>query len=220
MILINFINIPSVFPGTYETLIHSFPSDIQELVNSYQQDQDKKRCFYGRLLLKKMLMEQGFPHTVLNDLKRDAKGRPYIHDEIDFNISHSSDYVLCAVSRQSRVGIDINKMEDLDLNDIMNEVLNSREIQKINMSPTPHKDFYEIWTIKEAALKADGAGLSKAMTELQIHENTVLVGDERWYFSKLTICKQYLAHVAYKQTQAISICDVSSLDFIQATRPY
>jgi 4'-phosphopantetheinyl transferase len=81
-------------------------------------------------------------------------------DDFHFNISHSGDWVVCAVDNLP-VGIDVEKIHDVDLN--LSARFFSEEEHKYLLSLEISKrrnSFFELWTLKESYIKADGRGLS------------------------------------------------------------
>lgn len=79
--------------------------------------------------------------------------KPYIlfYENIYFNISHSGDWVVCAVSDVD-VGIDIQKITDIDYAKISSRFFPNNDI-KTKLS------FFSLWTKKESYLKMLGKGI-------------------------------------------------------------
>ena len=93
-------------------------------------------------------------------IHREDRGRPFVPGKpLDFNISHSGDFVAGAFTRIGRVGLDIERMRpDRDLVGIAQRFFAPEEAQDIKRGPL--EVFYRLWTAKEAALKMTGQGLS------------------------------------------------------------
>ena len=70
-----------------------------------------------------------------------------------FNISHSGEYVICAVSKQS-IGCDIQYKKPCDIR-MGRYIFTPEEMSLVHNSD----DFYRMWTLKEALLKAIGIGI-------------------------------------------------------------
>jgi 4'-phosphopantetheinyl transferase len=92
-----------------------------------------------------------------HDIAYDVHCRPYIVDnKVDFNITHSGDYIVCIVSTKYRVGIDIEYIKSMDIDmHLLNQLVFSTHEQKIinNLS-----DFFIMWTKKESLIKNIGCG--------------------------------------------------------------
>ena len=81
-------------------------------------------------------------------VRKGEHGKPYLKERKDvfFNLSHSGDYVLCAVS-DKEVGADIQKRHDRDVTGILRKILNPRE---------QPDDFFLLFSAKEAFAKCMG----------------------------------------------------------------
>lgn len=80
-------------------------------------------------------------------------GRPFLVDNpwnIDFNISHSGEYVVMAISYTIKIGIDIEQLNyDIIPSQIANIVFSETEKKWVGDNI---KKFFNIWTKKEAML--------------------------------------------------------------------
>lgn len=88
---------------------------------------------------------------------------------IDFNLSHSGNQVAVAVARGLRVGIDIECVIDRDnAADVASRVFSEAERDLLmRTSPAGYlARWYQIWTMREAYVKAQGTGLSGIAAEL------------------------------------------------------
>ena len=79
---------------------------------------------------------------------------------IHFNISHSGEYVACAVSNKP-VGIDIQRIEQYNPS-VAEKVCNAQELLQISDSGNKSAEFIKLWTQKEAVLKMHGVGIANA----------------------------------------------------------
>jgi 4'-phosphopantetheinyl transferase len=91
-----------------------------------------------------------------------AFGKPFIKglENINFNLSHSNEWVVCAFSRLD-IGVDIEKISSIKL-EIAKRFFTKEEYDRI-LSKDAHERivyFYELWTLKESYIKALGLGLT------------------------------------------------------------
>lgn len=111
-----------------------------------------------------------------------AKGKPYLeHHNIEFNLSHSGDQMVCAVGRRSDepaipnfqrpLGVDIECGRSIKfLEDLAERCLTQQEQQTLKDLPdaAQAERFIHYWSCKEAYAKAVGEGLSIAFNSIQV----------------------------------------------------
>jgi 4'-phosphopantetheinyl transferase len=101
----------------------------------------------------------------------DENGRPYLAaGGIDFNLSHTKGWAAVAISREARVGVDIeaaNRKVDSLLASSM--ILTDNERRDCFAQPVASrgKRFLSYWVLKESLLKGLGEGLSRRPAELE-----------------------------------------------------
>lgn len=94
-------------------------------------------------------------------------GKPVSDGVINFNISHSVDFIVCALSPHP-VGIDAEKIiEDMD---IIDRILDPLEMGYFNRNESKSKRLFltRLWTMKESYLKMEGVGLTKDPRSIEI----------------------------------------------------
>lgn len=87
------------------------------------------------------------------------EGKPFIagHPDIHFNLSHSGDVAVCALSNQP-VGIDIETSRKIS-DSLIDYTMNEQEREFIAASDDKVTAFLTFWTRKEALLKLTGEGI-------------------------------------------------------------
>lgn len=141
------------------------PFAIKEKIKSFYHKEDKVRSLLGYMMLKKILEYDQYS----NAISFTKYGKPFIRDQeyFHFNISHSRNWVVLAVSKEE-VGVDVEYVKPVCL-ETMEGALTKKEYEKLK-SLSNHeaiKYFYMIWTIKESYLKMIGKGLSLSPNRLQ-----------------------------------------------------
>ncbi len=93
------------------------------------------------------------------DIERGEHGKPYLplHPEINFNISHCRGLAICGFSGGS-IGVDAELIRDFDPK-VMDRVFSDEEKNFVLSSEEKNRDFFRIWTLKEAYGKYLGTGL-------------------------------------------------------------
>ena len=99
------------------------------------------------------------------EISYNPQGKPYFlsHREIFFNISHSSNYVVCAVGNRP-VGIDIEGGRKGRQN-LAKRFFDESEAEWIEECESDER-FFRIWTLKEAYGKATGQGVLDILSKI------------------------------------------------------
>ncbi|OAP48716.1 4'-phosphopantetheinyl transferase family protein [Sinorhizobium americanum] len=126
---------------------------------------DRHRFIVGRAGLRLVLSRYLHIPPARIGLAYNAFGKPRIAaamvPELHFNLSHSADVAMLAVSDHYPVGLDIEEIKPLK-EDVATHFFSPRECAELAALPAEHylAGFYRCWTRKEAFVKAHGAGLS------------------------------------------------------------
>ena len=101
------------------------------------------------------------------EISADANGKPFVsrpgNPSLYFNLSHSGEAAVLAVSRKNEIGVDIEQVRFIsDMVDLVTHFFHPRDIQFFDqLSPKEKKEgFFRLWTQKEAIVKALGLGIS------------------------------------------------------------
>lgn len=156
------ININDISESDYKYYCSLMSSDKKARIEKYKSNVDKKRSIAGEMLARKMLAEMCSINPEDIVFKRHENGKPYADNaKAEFNISHSGNYVICAVN-DSPVGADIEQIRDLSV--YPDKVFTDKERDYIfytnDDKNETNKRFFKIWTFKEAIIKLHGDALS------------------------------------------------------------
>jgi 4'-phosphopantetheinyl transferase len=178
-----------------QTLVAGLPPDITGKARRFRRWQDAYGCLLGKLLLAAALKEGGWPAD-LRQLQYTGYGRPFLSDGPDFNISHSGHRVVCILAKEGGVGIDLEEIKDLNIEDFKGQ-FSTEEWKAITGAPQPLQAFYHFWTAKECLSKADGRGLNLPLAGLKIEENRIIsLGGRHWRLRALALSAGYACHIA------------------------
>jgi len=92
---------------------------------------------------------------------RGSSGRPVSNPPVDLSMSHGGGWVAAAASRQGRVGVDVEAPRDVSAA-LARRCLSSPELAWLDRASGAGERqdrFVQLWTAKEAYLKAIGTGL-------------------------------------------------------------
>lgn len=147
-------NINDLTESEYEKFFSLLSQEKREKAERFKDVNDKKRSICGEILAKSAIAK--ICGKEVEDLVFEVKksGKPFCKNvDIEFSISHSGDFVVCAVSDKP-IGIDIQKIVPYN-EKIAKRVCSQEELKMIVNSTDKAKEFIKVWTKKEAALKRD-----------------------------------------------------------------
>jgi 4'-phosphopantetheinyl transferase len=146
-----------------------------ELVRAgrYVRSTDRDRYIAARAFVRRVLAAYvGVPPTQLR-FRYGPHGKPELSGVgtgIGFNVSHSGEWVLCAVAPARHVGVDVERRRaDLTASDT-DSVLTAREREVLEKTDSAERaaSALRLWTRKEAVVKAMGVGLSQPLERLEV----------------------------------------------------
>ena len=124
-----------------------------------RQTKDRKQSLGAGLLLTQCLKEYRID---TESIRYGEHGKPEV-EGICFNLSHSQDMVVCAVSGMP-VGCDIEKIGELK-EGIAERFFTKNEVKYLERFQGNEKrdEFYRLWTMKESYMKMTGEGMSLSL---------------------------------------------------------
>ncbi len=146
---------------TFRFLLQFSPPEKQERILRQRVKQNADVMVVGAALAKHMLFRIFSIPLSKQRIAYGPYGKPYRPDSPNahFNISHSGQYVACAVSDRP-VGVDVQEITPYRP-DMAKLVCTPEEILQIETSPDPAAEFTALWTKKEAYGKEMGTGLTE-----------------------------------------------------------
>lgn len=137
--------------------------DERARADAFVSNEHRRRWIAARAALRLILGQaSGLPARRLA-FERSAQGKPRLQGGgPHFNLSHSGQIALIAVSRHAPVGVDVEQRHRLgDLDGMARLVMSRSEVAAFRQLPEFRRGaaFLRLWTRKEAALKAEGSGL-------------------------------------------------------------
>ncbi len=153
-------------------LFNGLAPDEQTRALRFHFAKDRHHFIVARAHLRKILAQylKITPQEI--NFHYNAYGKPELLDHtLQFNLSHSQDMAVYAISNQYSVGIDIEATaKDHDIAAIAQRFFSASEYTILkNLAPARQKQaFYNAWVRKEAFLKAIGQGLSYSLANVEV----------------------------------------------------
>jgi 4'-phosphopantetheinyl transferase len=158
-------------PSIRESLLPKLSEVNRGNVLLLKKIQDQNRSIISRILLELILKQFG---CNMNQLETNEYGKPFLnHHAFQFNLSHSGDIVLLAISTHHPIGVDIEKIEIVEDFDSFIPILHSSELTYFQAIKR-EKNYFELmklWTHKEAISKALGLGFQLDINKIALNQN-------------------------------------------------
>lgn len=169
---------------------------------------DYQRFVITRGLLKRVLAKMLGKTPLQIVLELNEFGKPSLkNDELFFNVSHSGNLGLIAVTDITSIGVDVEKYrKEMSTEDIARRFFSEKEVKDyLSLKKSDRlQGFFNCWTRKEAFIKAVGKGLSLPLRNFDV---TLKPGQEavitairepfdnphNWELADLPVDKDYAA---------------------------
>jgi 4'-phosphopantetheinyl transferase len=168
--------------GQLASLMHLLSPDERERVNKFHFETDRQRCILARGAARLLLGHCLGRSATQVQFAYNEFGKPSLagglHPSVQFNLSHSGDLVLIALSRGRALGVDIERVRmDVAAMEIAARFFSADECRALaGVAPSARCGaFFDCWTRKEAYLKARGDGLSLSLAQFDV---SLLPGDK------------------------------------------
>lgn len=148
--------------GRYLALLSA---DERERAARFKLDRLRDEYILGRGVTRSILARRMEADPGALRFEYSTHGKPWLRGgEWHFNISHSGSLLVCALTAAAPIGVDVERLRPKpDAAAIAKRFFSAAEAQRV-LSAAPESVpavFFEIWTRKEAFLKATGTGFSR-----------------------------------------------------------
>ncbi len=170
----------------YGRIYGMLPPERREAADRLRFDKDRRLSVGAFALLKYALEKEGVrevPRILYGE-----HGKPYFPDMTDvrFNLSHSGDIALCAIS-DAEVGCDVEKIRKPPLS-VVKKYFSAAEREYVSSAVTDDERayrFFRVWTLNESVMKATGQGFSLSPSSFSVIDEkgkllTQTIDGEKW----------------------------------------
>lgn len=165
--LIAFANIHTDFPFA-QLPKEMILGKLTQIPKGNERVKQRHRCRQlAHFLLWELCKTAEIPTALLSQISRTPSGRPeFPVENIDFNISHSGDWVAVALNvaadSKCAVGIDIEHgKKSRNYTALLQHFASTEELDWFSKQANTEQAFYQIWCLREAVLKSQGVGIVK-----------------------------------------------------------
>lgn len=179
-------------------------AEERERAGRFRYEVHRRRWVFARGWLRRSLGELLGLRPEAMEFCVGTLGKPYLQGyPLHFNLGHSGDLVILAWAEDREVGVDIEEVkEDFGWEDVARQSFSDAELSYLEKVPERERRtaFYEIWTLKEAYVKALGCGIGIDTNEFSVKPEVRL--DGKWRLRDLTVEKGYAAALAWEEGKA------------------
>ncbi len=165
-------------PQDHLVLSHylGFLSSAEKLRYDQYHPKAARLFLISRVLVKTVLADKlGIsPHQV--NIQLHPNGKPFVQSSkaVYFNLTHSADVIILAVTEEGEIGVDIEQVDREFEWMRVDSVLAPIEIEWIKQNElidpfNVYQRFFQIWTLKESYIKCTGEGMSRHLKKLNFH---------------------------------------------------
>ncbi len=167
-------NIVHVWYGSFQHALNT--SKLIELLSPQEQhrakrfvfDIDRERFIVRRVVLRLILsVYVGIaPSEIV--IETNTYGKPEIKSKSNaclFSLSYSKNHIIYAISKNRRLGIDIEHTEKIETESILTTLFPPKMMSLRDQYSADHINFYDVWTSLEAYLKAIGTGFAQTLDD-------------------------------------------------------
>ncbi|TCO70398.1 4'-phosphopantetheinyl transferase family protein [Marinisporobacter balticus] len=181
----------------FDTLMRFLSYEEGDKIKRYQRWEDAQRYLIGKIAIKSLICNSYGLENEDIYFSVNKFGKPYVKGvkDLHFNISHSGEWVVYAIDRSS-IGIDVEEINDIDL-DIADRFFSKDEYSELLELNKEHRlgRFFDLWTLKESYIKAEGKGMSIPLDSFTIRKKGEVISikgaDKSYYFKQYDIAENY-----------------------------
>ena len=152
---------------SFEELYNVVSTYRKEKVDRLKFEKDKYLSLGVEYLLKYALENENINYSKIEiGFKENKKPMIKNYKGIFFNLSHSDEMMVCAIS-DKEIGCDVQRKKK-DILDIVDRFFGDNEKELIYSSSDKNTMFNRFWTLKESYIKALGTGLGTGLNEFHI----------------------------------------------------
>jgi 4'-phosphopantetheinyl transferase len=200
--------------GVRDAALALLTADERERVDRFHFERDRRLHLAARALLRRSLSRWGDVLPGEWRFERNAYGRPEIlapPSPLRFNVSHTRGLAMVAVTVARDVGVDVEALPASVPFDVVDRAFSRSERAAVRAAPASEQAdrFTELWSLKEAYVKARGLGLSLPLESFafELAPPRLALGDESsaWHVQLLTPTAEHRAALCIRGDRSIRV---------------
>ena len=162
-------------PSATSELFKILTPDEQQRADQYKFERGRTRFITARSMLRRLLGNALQQDPSALTFRYTERGKPELtvagEGQLRFNVSHSDALALIALTRSHAVGVDLERIRPVTyVREIADRFFTDRESAALALLPEAEQTtaFFNLWTRKEAWLKATGDGIAEALKRVEV----------------------------------------------------
>jgi 4'-phosphopantetheinyl transferase len=163
-------------PGALTRLAHFLSEEEHGRAARFRFERHRNRFIAARGVLRSILATHLDCAPGELQFQYGANGKPaltgrFAETSLFFNLAHSDDLALIAITRLGPIGVDVEFVRPMaDAGELVARFFSPRESARFETVPADQKDaaFFNLWTRKEAWLKATGDGIGHLLNRVEV----------------------------------------------------
>lgn len=146
---------------------HILSPDELARAKRYRRECDRIHFTAARAILRTILSRYLGQNPEKLQFSYTERGKPFLESansspNFQFNVSHSEGKALYAIALDRQVGIDLEYIRPIAVQELAKRFFSPKEYEILSVLPPQQQPlgFFQLWTCKEAYLKATGEGLT------------------------------------------------------------
>jgi 4'-phosphopantetheinyl transferase len=203
----------------YYQFLKYVSNERKEKILRFNRFENSLRSLLGSMLIRYSIVRRLGVKNKDIEIYTDEYGKPFINvDNVYFNVSHSNEYVICAIGR-NQVGIDIEFIKERDY-DIVKYYFSEKEyslFKKVKKEKQLNY-LYKMWTYKESYIKILGKGfrikLNSFIIDMIDNNNAKILGNNKYSLKQLNVDTKYSAAICSENEyiNGINYIDINDLN--------
>lgn len=196
----------------YELFFSIMPNERKLKTMRYYRTEDRQLSVAAYALL--CYCAKAFGYEIANcQFRYNQYDKPHLENaQFEFNISHTTDVVACAIDG-SNIGVDVQE-KIIDYESVLNRFFAPQEITVVKQAEEPADIFTKLWTLKESYVKCLGTGIGD---NISAYDFSALITEK---------CERLLNYYFFSVDEGmynLSVCSskqIESIDKIQLKELY
>jgi len=193
-----------------------------EQYHRFHFEKDKHNYLVSHTLLRHSLTKYADVHASQWQFSRGEHGKPELESpslvsNIRFNLTHTEGLSACVIALNRSCGIDAENIHRKNKLKAVARRLFAKEELALLDDTNINQQFYYFWTLREAYVKALGAGLAGSSKEFYFdidkddlsvmmhHKNNQNIDNENWHFRLYELTPEHVLAVGFESHENVQV---------------